>query len=285
VGTNAPINNVAIRICVGQRPLHNAKLFVIMAINLSRGKIFDLLALERVRQMEFLDFGDAGRFEAGAIEPLVSSPDFGGLKALNLEAAIDPSSNDLSGLMNSRTLENLTFLNLGFNDLGLSGAEVIAQSLGLPKLKHLFLNNNGLVDDGAVALSNIKSAGQLETLALGRNYIGNRGADAVTGSQFSSLVSLGLGRNYQITGEWADGFARLARARFRKLQKMSLLDASEFNLGERYLFQLFHEQGITLVRNIVPEPILYNQVLIDQNSFYPAKACPDSLFFNDFKLG
>jgi hypothetical protein len=36
-GTNEPMKIVAIRICVGQRPLHMAKLFVTMAIRRSRG--------------------------------------------------------------------------------------------------------------------------------------------------------------------------------------------------------------------------------------------------------
>ena len=36
-GTSAPMNSEAIRICVGQRPLHRAKLLVMMAISRSRG--------------------------------------------------------------------------------------------------------------------------------------------------------------------------------------------------------------------------------------------------------
>ena len=36
-GTSAPTKIVAIRICVGQRPLQSEKLFVMMAINRSRG--------------------------------------------------------------------------------------------------------------------------------------------------------------------------------------------------------------------------------------------------------
>ena len=37
LGTNTPINSVAISICVGHRPLHREKLLVIMAISFSRG--------------------------------------------------------------------------------------------------------------------------------------------------------------------------------------------------------------------------------------------------------
>ena len=36
-GTRAPMKSVAIRICVGQRPLQSAKLLVMMAIRRSRG--------------------------------------------------------------------------------------------------------------------------------------------------------------------------------------------------------------------------------------------------------
>ena len=44
-GTIDPINKDAINICVGHRPLHNEKLFVIIAINLSRGLSITLVAI------------------------------------------------------------------------------------------------------------------------------------------------------------------------------------------------------------------------------------------------
>ncbi len=114
-------------------------------------------------------------------------------------------------LLISRHLGNLRILDLGNNNIGRSGAQVLAGAAPrLAGLRLLALDDNNLGDAGANTLLSSPLFGQLRAL----NVEGNNLTDATLGRLAASpaaagLVQLHLGRNDALTPE---AFAHLLRS-------------------------------------------------------------------------
>ncbi len=73
-------------------------------------------------------------------------------------------------------------LDLGHNDLGDAGAELLANSLTLSGLRVLRLTNNGIGDDGLRAMAASHSLRRLTHLEVGNNPVGDPGVQAILDS-------------------------------------------------------------------------------------------------------
>lgn len=107
------------------------------------------------------------------------------------------SAKGVQALVNSDHLPHLEQLMLDTNpNIGVSGANVIANSKGCARLMYLSLSQCQLGDDGAKALASSPYLRDLQLLDLSSNKIGDEGVEALSKSDvLSGVHTLNLGAN------------------------------------------------------------------------------------------
>lgn len=122
--------------------------------------------------------------------------------------------------LSKQGLRHLEDLDLGFNDLGDTGAESLARAAKLGRLRRLGLRANRIGPIGAAALAASDKAAVVADLDLTSNHLGDTGAAALlAGNHFAALERLDLSNN----GLTDAGVRRLVETgAFDKLTALSL---------------------------------------------------------------
>ncbi len=137
--------------------------------------------------------GSAQLAEAtGQVRALAASPLLASLDRLALKGPI--GAGGAEALARSPPLRRLRALDLGANGIGDVGGIALAQALTLTQLRELYLEQNGIGDPGAFALA--QAPFELTALGVGQNLIGEAGADALaTSPHLGGLTFLDLTGN------------------------------------------------------------------------------------------
>ena len=100
-------------------------------------------------------------------------------------------------LITSGMLEKIEKLDLRYNEITATGAELIAKIKPLPKLRILILRHNILGDAGSLALARSSSFPELEEMQLGWTETRDAGAKAFANTdKFPKLKKLDLRGNF-----------------------------------------------------------------------------------------
>jgi Ran GTPase-activating protein (RanGAP) involved in mRNA processing and transport len=100
------------------------------------------------------------------------------------------------GEAGARSIANAPFaamletLDLSMTTVNVAGVEALARST--PRLRHLFLSQNGLRDAGVIAIAKSMLPTTLETLRLNDNGIGEDGARALADVEWPRLQQIEL---------------------------------------------------------------------------------------------
>jgi uncharacterized protein (TIGR02996 family) len=122
------------------------------------------------------------------VATLVSSPHLACLTHLDLSDT--GLADEGAALLAASRLPSLTALDLGMNQIGAAGAEVLALSPVLANLGQLGLFENALGDRGARALAAAPGLARLTALDLRRTGIGDQGALALASSPYLDGLAL-----------------------------------------------------------------------------------------------
>ena len=126
--------------------------------------------------------------------------------SLNLE---DNNLGDVREIANSPHLQNLTSLNLGYNNIGDEEAIEIANSPHLKNLIHLNLWANWIGDEGGRELANSPYLQNLTSLSLGINQLGSEGVKEIANSPYLKHLTY-LNLEYNNIGEETQALLRQA---------------------------------------------------------------------------
>jgi len=153
-----------------------------------------LFASPNIDRLETLRLG--GDISPAMIEALAGARALDGLKELELASPIGPVG--LARLEAAGKLSNLSHLRLHGCALGVEGLAIIGR---LPSLRHLEITNDSLKRKGAELLAGSKSLSKLRTLSLNDCALGDRGVFAiVTSGVFGELTALDISRGNGLNG-------------------------------------------------------------------------------------
>ncbi len=133
---------------------------------------------------------------------------------------------DWEALVSSPNLVNLTDLDFGYNKIGPQGADLLAKSTTLKKLRVLELRGCEIEEAGAIALAKSANLARLVGLNLGANMIGAGGAKALAASPHLKLLeTLALDDNQ------LGAIGAQAVAGSPVLKRLTTLDLSRNDIG------------------------------------------------------
>jgi uncharacterized protein (TIGR02996 family) len=159
-----------------------------------------LAASEHAAGLASLDLGDNPALGDAGVQAVAGSPHLARLTHLGLSQyrAVRERSSVLTeagarALASSRFLAGLTSLDLsGQSLLGDAGARALAESHSLTRLRALTLSGCGITHLGMRSLGAAPFAGELASLDLDDNNLGNEGAEALASAAWPGLRKLSL---------------------------------------------------------------------------------------------
>lgn len=100
-------------------------------------------------------------------------------------------------LARSETMAKVKWLEMGGNDLGAEGVRALVRSPHLRKVKTLNFYRNWIRDEGAIILAEENELDKLEDMDLAQNEIGDPGMLALSNSKrFPNLVAVSMDNNF-----------------------------------------------------------------------------------------
>ena len=129
-------------------------------------------------------------------EELLDNTPAGACRSFVSRLRLNDAARSLPAIAASPLLSRISELDLGDNDIGNGGIEVLLASGFLRNIRALELGHNRLDNAGAVSISRADTLPKLESLALSDNDVGAEGVAALSSSPFlAGLLELDLAGN------------------------------------------------------------------------------------------
>ncbi|MBY0457751.1 MAG: TIGR02996 domain-containing protein, partial [Gemmataceae bacterium] len=134
------------------------------------------------------------------LEDMVRIPEFRHVPGLSVQQASTLGSSALAQFFESPNLSGLRRIELTGANIGVAGAQALADNPASGRLRRFTLSRNKLVDRAVVALAAARHLTNLDVLNLSCNEVGDAGADALAASSaLPTLRELDLTKNPRLT--------------------------------------------------------------------------------------